>query len=240
MPTMALGMRRGPRVAITDKALIVAAVGGKLGGGKDGDVMAWRSEDNGHTWSGPKRVNSVEGSAREGLHAIAARPDGTVFAAWLDLRDGAMRVYGARSKDSGATWEANRPGLQISGSGDLPLLSSIGGVRTRWDVVRDAPQRPGGGPGYVPAEFEGRGRDVLEGGETREPRHGFWIGARWTVGRSPLGRIRSRGPSGRGPIRFTWPSPASRSRNSGRGLSRGRLRAPTAWRPCGCKGGLGG
>ncbi len=105
LPTMALGMRRGPRIAITDDALIVAAVGGQLGGGKDGDVMAWRSQDNGRTWSGPKRINTVEASAREGLHALTARPDGTVFAAWLDLRDGTMRVYGAKSNDSGASWE---------------------------------------------------------------------------------------------------------------------------------------
>lgn len=108
LPTMALGMRRGPRVAVADGVIVVAAVGGEQGGGKDGDVMAWRSEDQGKTWSGPQRINSVEGSAREGLHALAARPDGTVFAAWLDLRDGAMEVFGATSRDGGKTWGEDR------------------------------------------------------------------------------------------------------------------------------------
>ncbi len=109
LPTLALGMRRGPRIAATDRALIVTAIGGAQGMGKDGDVMAWRSTDLGQTWSGPERVNDVIASAREGLHALASRPDGTVFCAWLDLRNGAMEVFGARSTDSGETWEPDVP-----------------------------------------------------------------------------------------------------------------------------------
>ena len=71
----------------------------------DGDVLAWRSIDGGASWSGPRRVNGVEGSAREGLHALAAGPDGSLFCAWVDLRDGRAEVYGARSADGGASWE---------------------------------------------------------------------------------------------------------------------------------------
>ena len=103
--SLALGMRRGPRVAATDGSIVVTAIGGREGKGRDGDVLAWRSKDGGKTWAGPTRVNAVEGSAREGLHGMAAGPEGRVYCTWLDLRNGKMEVYGALSKDGGATWE---------------------------------------------------------------------------------------------------------------------------------------
>ena len=103
--SLALGMRRGPRVAATDGSIVVTAIGGREGKGRDGDVLAWRSEDGGKTWAGPTRVNAVEGSAREGLHGMAAGPEGRVFCTWLDLRNEKMEIYGALSKDGGATWE---------------------------------------------------------------------------------------------------------------------------------------
>jgi hypothetical protein len=101
---MALGMRRGPRVAATDRAVVVTAICGPVGRGKDGDVLAWRSSDEGKTWQGPVKVNTVAGSAREGLHHTAAGPDGLIYCTWLDLRDGRSVVYGAASTDGGATW----------------------------------------------------------------------------------------------------------------------------------------
>jgi hypothetical protein len=108
LPTLALGGRRGPRVAATGRAFIVTAIGGAQGGGKDGDVFAWCSIDQGVSWSKPIRINAEIGSAREGLHALAAHPDGTVFCTWLDLRTGAMTLFGARSTDHGATWQPDR------------------------------------------------------------------------------------------------------------------------------------
>src|SRR5882672_9985782 len=42
---LALGMRRGPRVAATDRAIVITAIGGKEGKGRDEDLLAWRSED---------------------------------------------------------------------------------------------------------------------------------------------------------------------------------------------------
>ena len=66
---VSLGMRRGPRVAATNNAVLVAAVSGAQGGGKDGDVVLTRSTDRGRTWSQPVVINDVPGAAREGLHA---------------------------------------------------------------------------------------------------------------------------------------------------------------------------
>lgn len=105
---LALGMHRGPRVAYTRDALIVSAIVGKQGHGKDGDLIAWRSTDGGNSWSSPARVNDVPGSAREGLHAMAAGGNDTLFAAWLDLRASGTRVYGSTSTNGGATWSPNR------------------------------------------------------------------------------------------------------------------------------------
>ena len=72
VPNMSLGMRRGPRVVAAKDSIVVTAIGGKLGKGKDGDLLAWRSSDAGKTWLGPVRVNDKADSAREGLHAMAS------------------------------------------------------------------------------------------------------------------------------------------------------------------------
>ena len=69
---MAAGMHRGPRVAVTNTAVLVAAIVGAQGGGKDGDVVLYRSTDEGATWSAPLVVNDVPAAAREGLHGMAA------------------------------------------------------------------------------------------------------------------------------------------------------------------------
>lgn len=106
---LALGMRRGPRVASTGGAVVVTAIVGEQGKGRDGDLLAWRSTDGGKGWTGPTRINAEVGSAREGLHGMAAGPGGAVFCTWLDLRAGRTELYGARSPDGGATW--NRDGL---------------------------------------------------------------------------------------------------------------------------------
>lgn len=107
VPNMSLGMRRGPRISVAGNAVVVTAVGGKQGKGRDGDVLAWHSADGGATWQGPVRVNDAADSAREGLHGMASGPDGSVWATWLDLREKGTEVYVSKSTDGGATWQAN-------------------------------------------------------------------------------------------------------------------------------------
>jgi hypothetical protein len=106
---LARGLNRGPKVAVTPGAVVVVAICGESLGGRDGDLLAWRSTDRGASWTGPVRVNDVPGVAREGLHAVAAAPDGRLFCAWLDLRHagaeaGGTELWGAWSHDAGATW----------------------------------------------------------------------------------------------------------------------------------------
>ena len=102
---MAAGMRRGPRAAVTASTLLVSAVVGAQGSGKDGDIVVYRSTDQGTTWTSGTIVNDVPAAAREGMHGMAATPEGLVVIAWLDLREKGTRVYAAVSRDHGATWE---------------------------------------------------------------------------------------------------------------------------------------
>ena len=101
---LSLGMHRGPRVAATNSTVLVTAVAGAKGGGADGDVLLFRSRDRGTSWTTAVVINDVVGSAREGLHALAASASGLVVIAWLDLRAGGTRIFAAVSRDHGATW----------------------------------------------------------------------------------------------------------------------------------------
>jgi hypothetical protein len=107
VPNMSLGMRRGPRISVVGNQVIVTAIGGRRGKGQDGDVLAWRLTEVGTNWQGPVHVNDAPDSAREGLHAMAAGPDGSVWVTWLDLREKKTEIYLAKSTDAGATWRAN-------------------------------------------------------------------------------------------------------------------------------------
>lgn len=101
---MSAGMHRGPRVAVTRSSVLVTVIAGARGGGKDGDVILYRSTDEGATWAAPVVVNDVPAAAREGLHGMAATADGLVVLTWLDLREKGTRLYGAVSRDHGASW----------------------------------------------------------------------------------------------------------------------------------------
>lgn len=104
---LSLGMRRGPRIAAAGKAVVITAVYGVQGMGRDGDLLAWRSQDEGKTWQGPCKVNDAVGAAREGLHAMAASSTGVLTCAWLDLRTKGTKIYASSSPDGGATRGAN-------------------------------------------------------------------------------------------------------------------------------------
>jgi hypothetical protein len=104
---MSLGMRRGPRIAVAQGSICITAIGGLAGKGRDGDVLAMRSNDGGKSWTGPVQVNDEANSAREGLHAMAAGPKGEMCCAWLDLRHGKTDIVASTSRDSGKTWDTN-------------------------------------------------------------------------------------------------------------------------------------
>lgn len=110
-----LTRHRGPRIAFARQAIVITAVTGKTlaegphahGLPTDGDLVAWRSEDGGKTWSRGTIVNDVPRAPTEGLHSLAADSKGRVFAVWLDKRTGKTQLYGALSTDAGRTWSKN-------------------------------------------------------------------------------------------------------------------------------------
>ena len=101
LKNLPLGMRRGPRIAQSGKTTVVTA-------GHAKDLWSWMSDDEGATWKSPVKINDALESAKEALQNIAGGPNGSYFAVWLDDRvAGSMRIYGARSKDGGASWKEN-------------------------------------------------------------------------------------------------------------------------------------
>lgn len=172
-----LTRHRGPRIAFAGNAIVITAVVGNKAeeGGhahglpSDGDLLAWRSEDGGKTWSGGKAINDVPASATEGLHALASDGKGTLFAAWLDKRGAkGTKLYSARSTDGGVTWSRNaavylspdgsiceccHPSLAIGASGELLAMwrNSLNGSRdmflatSRDGVTFSKPQKLGEG-----------------------------------------------------------------------------------------------
>ena len=88
-----IGMRRGPRIVADGEHVTVTVIGSEL--------LSYHSSDGGLTWSAAHTINEVPGSAREGLHDLTAAPDGRLFVTWLDLRNGKMELWGARSSDAG-------------------------------------------------------------------------------------------------------------------------------------------
>src|SRR6185295_15520295 len=105
---LALGMRRGPRVAVNESGVVVTAIAAKQKRAPAGELWAWHSTDGGTTWQQPVTVNDVEGAAREGLHALAPGPRDQFAIVWLDLRHGKQEVVGSFSRDGGKTWSDNR------------------------------------------------------------------------------------------------------------------------------------
>jgi hypothetical protein len=94
-------------VAFSSESALVSYIAGPQGKGKDGDIWILRSVDGGVQWSEPRRLNRFPGSAREGLHAMAAQGRRAAVV-WLDLRDKGPQLYGAFSDDGGATWSEDR------------------------------------------------------------------------------------------------------------------------------------
>jgi hypothetical protein len=147
---LALGMRRGPRIATTEKSIVVAVIGTHEG--VEGSLLSYRSTDGGATWQGPVCVNTQPRSAREGLHALAAGPKNEVACVWLDDRNKTKEVFAAVSDDGGATWkkdglvyrspdghvcECCHPSVAFNAKGEVAVMfrNWLDGARDLWLVT---------------------------------------------------------------------------------------------------------
>jgi len=170
LPKLALGKGRGPRVAVSGKSLVVAAISHA-----DGNLYGWTSPDAGTTWSKPQVINDAPGTAAEGLHALASDPRGNVFITWLDSRNKGMQVWGAASADGGLHWGKNlliyqspdgsicpccRPSIAMDDSGRIAVMwrNSLAGARDmHLSLSSDT------GKSFAPATKLGEGTWTLDG-----------------------------------------------------------------------------
>lgn len=144
---LALGMRRGPRIAATDNLLLVTAISHV-----DGQIHSWLSADQGASWQPGADLNTVPKSAREGLQALTGDGRGLVAAAWLDLRNGPTELWSRVSRDGGRSWQPEvriyaapsgpicqccHPSLAIGPSGAIAAMwrNAIAGSRDLWMAV---------------------------------------------------------------------------------------------------------
>jgi hypothetical protein len=161
VPQLMLGNRRGPRVVAYGNRITVTVIGAEL--------VSFTSEDGGRTWRQPITINELPASAREGLHDLAGAPDGRVYVTWLDLRNGAMELWGAESKNGGRSWARNElvykssdksicecchPSALFDADGNLAVMwrNSIGGSRDMWMTTRAK-----GAAAFSPARKIGEG-----------------------------------------------------------------------------------
>ncbi len=159
---MPLGMRRGPRIAANKSRVVVSAIFGAQGGGKDGDLLAWRSGD-GVKWEGPETITDTPGAAREGLHAMGVGLDEAFVTVWLDLSGKGTKIMGAFSSNGGRDWSANKivalspdgsvcecchPSLGFGPFGEVAAMfrNSLGGARDMFVATS-----PDGGRSWAPA-----------------------------------------------------------------------------------------
>lgn len=194
-PVLPLSRHRGPRVTFSRRTILVTAIVGTTvatgphahGLPSDGNLLLWRSKDEGRTWSKPITINDVPSAAREGLHAMAADAEGNVAAVWLDLRAKGTRLYGAVSKDEGLNWSPNfkvyespdgticqccHPSLLANGGGEFSVMfrNVVQGCRDMYVLrIRDGkpvntPQKVGNGTWEITAcPMDGGGMALSKG-----------------------------------------------------------------------------
>ena len=176
---LALGMRRGPRIGVSQNSVCITVIGGEKGKGQDGDILAFRSGDRGKTWDGPVNVNDEPASAREGLHAMASSPKGELACVWLDLRHNKTEVYISTSTDAGKTWSKNalvyhspsgsvceccHPSVTYSPDGKIHVMwrNSLDGKRDMYHSVSVDGKGRGAERSFTPAQKLGAGSWPLD------------------------------------------------------------------------------
>ena len=186
---LALKMRRGPRVTATDQQILVTAISHA-----DGDLHAWTSSDGGKTFREQPPLNSVPGSAREGMQALAGNGRGAVAVVWLDLRQKGTQLWARFSKDGGTTWDQDRS-IYASPAGHIcecchptVAFAESGALAVMWrnwlDGARDIFARTSADAGktFTAAQKLGEGTWKLnacpmDGGHLAADREGKWSAA---------------------------------------------------------------
>ena len=99
---MHLGMARGPQLATSNKVIMVTAID------QIGNIHYFILRDK-KKWQEEGVVNTIKGSAPEGLMHIAADKNDNFYAVWLDTRIGKMNnICFATYKQNEKRWSTNK------------------------------------------------------------------------------------------------------------------------------------
>ena len=186
---MSLGMRRGPRISVAGNAVVVTAVGGKQGKGRDGDVLAWHSADGGATWQGPVRVNDAAVhvmfrnslAGNRDMYVATSKDDGKTFVPAKKVgqgswklnscpMDGGMLTAGPKSslvtvwRRNGEVYSASSTGgrEQLLGRGEQPwIASSASGPVIVWTASREGDLFVQSPASKQPQKLAGAARDPM-------------------------------------------------------------------------------
>lgn len=99
---MHLGMTRGPQLTTSKDYSIVTAMD------KKGNIHSFKLTHKSGKWEKIQNVNDVEGSAPEGLMAVAADEDNNFYAVWLDIREGRKNNVCFATLNGKSGWSKNR------------------------------------------------------------------------------------------------------------------------------------
>ena len=99
LPNLAASHTRGPQIAITENGITIIACN------EAGNIFSYTKDKSGK-WQQGSRVNDVDTVAKEGLMALSGDKE-SLFAVWLDLRDGHNKIVGAKSTNGGKNWSKN-------------------------------------------------------------------------------------------------------------------------------------
>ena len=103
VPSMHLGMWRGPQLASSATCCVITAMD------KSGDIHWFRLDHGSATWKSMGIVNDVKGTAPEGLMGLAADKSDNFYAVWLDIRTGKHnQIYFADLAGKAGHWSNNR------------------------------------------------------------------------------------------------------------------------------------
>lgn len=98
---MGLGMGRGPQIATTRDFITITV------GDHNGNLYAFRRPVSSGVWSTPVKINDTDSTAKEALSGISSGINNVVYTVWLDTRLGNNNLFGAISRDGGASWSKN-------------------------------------------------------------------------------------------------------------------------------------
>lgn len=103
VPSMHLGMARGPQLATSIHYSVITAID------KSGDIHWFRLDHASGKWKTMGILNDLKGSSPEGLMGITADKSDHFYAVWLDIRTGKHnQVYFDDIKGKAEHWSKNR------------------------------------------------------------------------------------------------------------------------------------